>query len=159
MFKKSPLSIIIVSLMLAMSLAGCAQPATQEASTSESASSSTDVNTDADLMTIAVEIDPSEAEGKVDAESLADSSISDEVDVPEGANAYDTLVATGVRVEGTSSYVTSINGLGEGDAGEMFGWLYEVNGEMPSVAADAYVLDPGDTVRWYYSSLDIAHVE
>ena len=32
------------------------------------------------------------------------------------------------------------------------GWLYSVNGTMPSVGAGAYVLKEGDAVRWYFGN-------
>ncbi|MCC6222655.1 MAG: DUF4430 domain-containing protein [Thermoleophilia bacterium] len=38
-------------------------------------------------------------------------------------------------------------------AGEGFsGWVYKVNGVSPPVGADAYVLERGDEVLWYYAT-------
>ena len=68
------------------------------------------------------------------------------------ATAYDALLATGVEVDGTPSYVTSINGVGEGLAGSASGWMYMVNDEVPQVAANEYELKDGDAVVWYYGS-------
>ena len=33
--------------------------------------------------------------------------------LPEGATAYDALAATAIRLEGSSSYVSAVNGLAE----------------------------------------------
>ena len=49
------------------------------------------------------------------------------------------------------SYVEGIGGLYAGDAGELSGWLYTVNGEFLSVAASEYVLQPGDAIAFVYS--------
>ncbi len=52
-------------------------------------------------------------------------------------------------------YVRSINGLSEKLRGEQSfpqsGWLYQVNGEFPSVASDQYKLKTGDRVEWIYT--------
>lgn len=104
-------------------------------------------------MSVAVEIDPSAAEGKVDLPAADLALISEDVALPEGANAYDALVVTGAVIEG-DSYVTSINGLAEKAAGPTYGWMYEVNGEAPTVAANECELKPDDVVRWYYASWD-----
>lgn len=32
------------------------------------------------------------------------------------------------------------------------GWVYKVNGAMPPVGADSYLLEDGDTVLWYYAT-------
>ena len=65
--------------------------------------------------------------------------------------AYDALVSTGLSYTGSSSYVSSINGLGEFDYGRMSGWLYAVNGVDPSVGCGSYYLEDGDTVYWHYA--------
>ena len=49
------------------------------------------------------------------------------------------------------SYVSAVEGLAAGDHGDMSGWMYEVNGAEAQVAASAYVLSKGDSVRWYYT--------
>lgn len=44
-------------------------------------------------------------------------------------------------------FVHTINGyIPSGDSG----WLYAVNGQMPSVGASNYTLSPGDYVQWFY---------
>jgi hypothetical protein len=48
-------------------------------------------------------------------------------------------------------YVEGIGNLNEFDCGGTSGWMFSVNGEVPSVSAGEYVLKDGDIVRWYYS--------
>lgn len=67
-----------------------------------------------------------------------------------GASALDALRATGASISGSGSYVSGINGLYERQFGAQSGWMYSVNGTSPSVAASAYRLSNGDSVRWYY---------
>ena len=50
-----------------------------------------------------------------------------------------------------SVYVEGIGNLNEFDCGGTSGWMFSVNGEVPSVSAGEYVLKDGDIVRWYYS--------
>ena len=72
--------------------------------------------------------------------------------LPEGATAYDALAATGLSLEGSSSYVSAVNGLAEKMMGGTSGWTYTVNGTMPMAAASNYILHEGDAVRWVYVS-------
>lgn len=94
---------------------------------------------------VTVEIDATAGEGEL---------TSAEVEVPEGASAYDALVATGADVNASESeygmYVAGINGLAGGDFGEMSGWMLEVNDEMAEVAGSELEVQPGDVVTWLY---------
>ena len=72
--------------------------------------------------------------------------------LPEGATAYDALAATGLSLEGSSSYVSAVNGLAEKMMSGTSGWIYAVNGTMRSSAASIYILHEGDAVRWVYVS-------
>lgn len=72
--------------------------------------------------------------------------------LPEGATAYDALAATGLSLEGSSSYVSAVNGLAEKMTSGTSGWIYAVNGTMPMTAASNYILHEGDAVRWVYVS-------
>lgn len=51
---------------------------------------------------------------------------------------------------GTSSYVTSINGVSENDYGDPSGWVYTVNGEEIMESADKYELSDGDSIEWKF---------
>ena len=99
-------------------------------------------------LAVEVTVDSSAADGSA--------SFSGTVELPEGANAYDALVATGLDVKASESqygmYIESVEGLAGGDFGEMSGWTYEVNGEVAMVAADAYDLSDGDVVSWTYTT-------
>lgn len=77
-------------------------------------------------------------------------SISRTVTLEPGASAYDALVATGVSVGGSGSYVTSINGLAEKSCGPSSGWTYYVNGSFPSRPANRTELANGDSVNWLF---------
>ena len=71
----------------------------------------------------------------------------------EGKTAYD-LLREKYQVEAdTSSFgvmVKSINGLAATD--KEF-WLYSVNGQQPSVAADKYQTKTGDKIEWDYKAM------
>ena len=85
--------------------------------------------------------------------SVSINGASHRVSVPKGASAYAALLATGATVEGganrtgSGTWVTAINGLGQDSA---HGWTYTVNGTLPSVMSDEYVLHDGDSVAWNY---------
>ena len=114
----------------------------------QAASGSADESPDEAGLAVEVTVDSSAADGSA--------SFSGTVELPEGANAYDALVATGLDVKASESqygmYIESVEGLAGGDFGEMSGWTYEVNGEVAMVAADAYDLSDGDVVSWTYTT-------
>lgn len=94
---------------------------------------------------VTVEIDATAGEGE---------KTTAEVELPEGATAYDALVAAADDVNASDSeygmYVQGINGLAGGDFGDMSGWMFEVNGEMAEVGCSEYELAAGDVVTWLY---------
>jgi len=45
------------------------------------------------------------------------------------------------------TFVTAINGH---EAGHDAFWVYSVNGDLPDLAADKQIVEPGDTVRWHF---------
>ena len=94
---------------------------------------------------VTVEIDATAGEGEL---------TSEKVELPEGATAYDALVAAADDVNASDTeygmYVQGINGLAGGDFGDMSGWMFEVNGEMAEVAASELELESGDVVTWLY---------
>lgn len=51
----------------------------------------------------------------------------------------------------SDGYIKSISGLGEFDCGAQSGWLYKVNGVMPSVSTRYYTLKPSDRVELIYT--------
>lgn len=54
--------------------------------------------------------------------------------------------------DGTYVYISGINYLYEFDYGDLSGWVYEVNGERPSVGAGEYKLKDGDVIEWHYTT-------
>lgn len=157
---KKLVSVLTLLMTLALvPLAGCAVQNGQsqsDASSSQAQSSSSQVSdTQApdDHIDVAVQIDATAAQdGGVDTSALDGIAGPATYQLTVDATAYDALVATGAELDGTPAYVTSINGVAEGSDGKSSGWMYEVNGEAPTVAADKCVLGNGDSVRWYFSS-------
>lgn len=141
---RSAIALAFAALAMSACLFGCGQSATSSSSSASGTASAEGV--------VTVEIDPSAAEGLVDlpADDLA--IITDTLILTDDLTAYDALVTTGAAIEGEPSYVTSINGLAEKAAGPTYGWMYEVNGEAPTVAANEYLVEADDVVRWYYAS-------
>ncbi len=85
-------------------------------------------------------------------------------DISEGETAYDILLEAAkknnIRVEHEGSsemvYISGINYLYEHDFGDLSGWVYKVNGELPSVGCGGYVLKDGDVIEWCYT-LDLGN--
>ncbi len=72
--------------------------------------------------------------------------------VSEGISVLEVLRETALAVEtdGVPPYVVGIGGLYAGDAGEMSGWTYSVNGETPMVGCDEQKVKDGDKILWTY---------
>lgn len=127
---------------LALTLAACGSaPAT----TSDSSNGSDAAQEQQAALAVTVEIDATAADGE---------KTTTDVELPEGATAYDALVATDADVNAQDSdygmYVQGINGLAAGDHGDMSGWMYSVNGETAEVGCSEYKLSSGDVVTWTY---------
>lgn len=43
--------------------------------------------------------------------------------------------------------------IGDKESNDKFGWIYLVNGKLGQIAADRYVVYPGDKIEWKYSKL------
>lgn len=77
------------------------------------------------------------------------------VSVPEGSTAYEALLATGASVNagpnpyGAGTWVYGINGQDQGTSSS-HGWTYTVDGTLPGVMSDLYVLSDGSTVSWNF---------
>lgn len=86
-----------------------------------------------------------------------------EVTVPfsEGESVFDVLLREtrhrGIHFEYietpmyNSVYIEGINNLYEKDCGELSGWIYTVNGEVPGCGCSLYYLEPGDCVELIYT--------
>ena len=76
--------------------------------------------------------------------------------VSKGLTVYEALVDTGLDLKVSSSsgtaYVDGINGVVASETGPNAGWLFTVNGQTPSVGADAVVINDGDEIIWKFTS-------
>ena len=78
-----------------------------------------------------------------------------DVTFAEGETVRDVLVRTlqdaklSYEID-SEGFISSIGGLGNQDAGLFSGWIYTVNGKMPSVSSGEYVLQEGDAVRYFF---------
>jgi len=50
-----------------------------------------------------------------------------------------------------SAYIEAINNIYETDAGELSGWMYNVNGLYPNYGCSRYQIQPGDAIEWRYT--------
>ncbi len=55
-----------------------------------------------------------------------------------------------ITIDTDKSYVTEIGGLTEKDYAETTGWIFKVNGEIPSVPADQIIIAENDEIRWEF---------
>ncbi|MBR4320571.1 MAG: DUF4430 domain-containing protein, partial [Oscillospiraceae bacterium] len=79
-----------------------------------------------------------------------------EIPLSEGETVYDILTQTAqiyhIQMEHNSSfYISGIHYLYEMQYGDLSGWMYRVNGELPSVGCAEYILHDGDVIEWLYS--------
>ena len=82
-----------------------------------------------------------------------------ETDFQENTSALDFLkqeldkrsVPYKIQSSSYGDYVTSIDSQDAGYFGGWDGWMYQVNGDSPWVGASAYIMKPGDFLRFYYS--------
>lgn len=148
---------LLISLLLALTLGsgaallGCSSDEGANGSNDAQAQDQEVVDDNASLneetITVNVLVDSSAAEEAGYPSSMAEGGYT----VAAGSSAYDALVATALPLTGSPSFVEAIDTLGMNAVGTSAGWMYEVNGESPAVAADEYILEDGDSVRWYYS--------
>ena len=101
------------------------------------------------MQTVTVQVDSSSAGGGVSFEGT--------VEYREGMTVFDVLAETGLSYNAESSafgvYVSAVGGLAEGDHGSQSGWTYSVNGEVVMVSASARTVQPGDVVKWFYTTV------
>ena len=55
-----------------------------------------------------------------------------------------------ITIDTDKSYVTEIDGLTEKDYAETTGWIFKVNGEIPSIPADQVIIAENDEIRWEF---------
>lgn len=82
-----------------------------------------------------------------------------EFEIEEGDTVYDILLeaarAHKIQLENDGSgempYITGIGYLYALDYGALSGWVYTVNGEIPSLSCSEYTLSDGDVIEWHYT--------
>ena len=85
-------------------------------------------------------------------------------DLEKGETVYDILLEAAkkynisVEHEGSSDivYISGINYLYENDYGDLSGWVYKVNGVLPSFGCGGYELKDGGIIEWCYT-LDLGN--
>lgn len=86
-----------------------------------------------------------------------------ELSVSEGTSAFDLLNEAAraydiqIEYEGTAAgdefaYVEGIGYLYQYDFGELSGWVFLVNGDMPDTGCGSYLVGNGDEIVWYYTT-------
>ena len=143
--------LLALALMVAPVLGGCSSnepaadggdaPAAQSAE--QPAAPEDSSTTGADKMTVTVEVLSATDEGAA--------LFSEEMAVDQGTTALGALKATGldVTVE-DSDYGPFVTAIGTTANEGSSGWTYTVNGESPTVGADATELAAGDKLVWEY---------
>ena len=84
-----------------------------------------------------------------------------EIEFHPGESVFDILLREtrnrGIHMQSSftpmynSAYIEGINNLYEFDAGELSGWMYEVNGWFPNYGCSRYLVQPGDEIVWRYT--------
>lgn len=113
--------------------------------------------------TVTISISCKNAIGKTDNKKIPENGIildDTEFSISEGDTVFDVLVSATkknkIQIDYDSSnetvYIKGINGLYEFDCGELSGWMYKVNGEIPNVGCSGYKLKDGDIIEWVYTA-------
>lgn len=153
MRRKLFLSLVIAVALSCPCLFGCSGTASSDSRNDTSSSAAvTQMAASSDTIEVNMEFDLSLLSGTAFADEPLANNPSQVIAIPAGSTVYDALVATGAEVGGSPAYVSSINGIGEGEAGSASGWMYMVNGQVPTVAGNELVLQDGDSIKWYYGT-------
>ena len=144
---------LLLAVVMLFSLAAC-NNADQEKK--EDVTTKQDVSTtekEADSVTVKIICDDT-----VTKDVWADPVILDETEYSFEGEVDDFTALTEVAEDNdivlvhSDGYVTGIGGLSTGDAGELSGWMFQVNGELASVGAPDYTLQDGDKLVWFYTA-------
>ncbi len=78
-----------------------------------------------------------------------------EVEIENGDTVYDVLSEIckekNILFSSNMGYIEGINNIFETDFGKSSGWIYFVNGEVPSIGCNSYKLTDGDKIEWHYT--------
>lgn len=163
------LSILAVAFALALSMAlsGCGQQASSSAasasasSASASAAASESVSAASDSASSASASASSASSASAAANQVSYTLVIDATEADQGilfdeagtaakgTTVYQALVETELPLEVDSS--SFVSGIGNAIANDgKAGWMFTVNGEMPSVGADKVEIADGDSIEWKY---------
>ena len=163
------LSILAVTFALALSMAlsGCGQQASSSAasasasSASASAAASESASAASDSASAASASASSASSASAAANQVSYTLVIDATEADQGilfdeagtaakgTTVYQALVETELPLEvDSSSYVSGIGNAIANDG--KAGWMFTVNGEMPSVGADKVEIVDGDSIEWKY---------
>ena len=163
------LSILAVAFALALSMAlsGCGQQASSSAasasasSASASAAASESASAASDSASAASASASSASSASAAANQVSYTLVIDATEADQGilfdeagtaakgTTVYQALVETELALEvDSSSYVSGIGNAIANDG--KAGWMFTVNGEMPSVGADKVEIVDGDSIEWKY---------
>lgn len=136
------------SASAASASASAASASTSAAASSAASSASASSAASSDEVTFVLKVDATDA----DKGMLYDGGGT----VSKGVTVYQALIDTGLDLKVSSSsgtaYVDGINGVVASETGPNAGWLFTVNGQTPSVGADAVVINDGDEIIWKFTS-------
>ena len=156
------LSILAVAfaLALSMTLAGCGQQASSSAASASASSASASAAASESVSAASAASDSvssaSAAANQVSYTLVIDATEADQGilfdeagTAAKGTTVYQALVETELPLEvDSSSYVSGIGNAIANDG--KAGWMFTVNGEMPSVGADKVEIADGDSIEWKY---------
>ncbi len=163
LMKKSLLCLIFTLLAAMVLVTGCSggTAPSSESTAVSSSQAETDSSVSAETCTLSItcsalvdNLDKMEPDKAANVPSdgiiLKDTSFS----IKDGDTALDLLrraaESSSITLDESSGYIRGIAGFQEFDCGDYSGWMYEVNGESPSVGCDQYTLQPGDQVEFLY---------
>lgn len=159
------LSILAVAFALALSMAlsGCGQQASSSAASASASSASASAAASESVSAASAASDSASAASSasaaanqvsytlvIDATEADQGILFDEAGTAaKGTTVYQALVETELPLEvDSSSYVSGIGNAIANDG--KAGWMFTVNGEMPSVGADKVEIADGDSIEWKY---------
>lgn len=77
------------------------------------------------------------------------------VEIQEGDTVYSILnrvcKENGIALNASNGYVRYINQIGEFDVGKSSGWLFKVNGQLPSIGSSSYKINENDVIEWRFT--------
>ena len=124
--------------------------------------SSTDDSGGDFTVTISIRCDTIKGREKVNSHIPDDGIILDRtaLGANNGDTVYDVLMLAGkkygIPIDNTgaqgAAYIAGINYLYEFDYGDLSGWMYRVNGELPEVGCQSCTISDGDEIEWLYTT-------